>query len=290
MHLKPDFICQILFTAIILFIAAVFCHVFYPGIWAHDSRAMLVSAALNNFFTTQPPFLQFILHVLLRLKLKMDVVFVLQTLLYWSAVFLMCIYFARQRKPMLSLLTIGVALLPPNIYLHWVVIKDVGFQAMLLLFFGIFIHCKSRQGRSLILLIMLFLVALVIVLFRHNGFTVIPTIACAMAILWIEKGPNRSIKTIAAIICIASILAIGAASINRAIVAKESSISSEFLYRIAAKDLRGMSILSGHKGITKTLPENVKRRLSKAYFGNNLFLPANLEEPRPFTATRVRRR
>ena len=276
MHLKPDAISRILFTAAILLIAAVFCHAFYPGIWAHDSRAMLVSAALNNFFTTQPPFLQFVLHVLLKLKLKMGVVFVLQILLYWSAVLLICINFAQQRKAMLSLLTIGVALLPPNIYLHWVVIKDVGFQAMLLLFFGIFAHCNSRQSRSLILLIALFLLALIIILFRHNGFTVIPTIAIALATLWIEKGPNRSVKTIAAFICIASVLAIGAASINRVFVSKKGSISSEFLYRIAAKDLRGMSILAGHIGITQNLPENVKRRLSKAYFGNNLFFARQL--------------
>jgi hypothetical protein len=184
-----------------------------------------------------------------------------------------------------TLLVLLISLAPYNLYLHNDVIKDVATQAFLLLFVALVCTIKKREtapgsGLTVSLILVLFAITLT----RYNSISILPALAAAL--LWAFGDRRLRASSVrkqllrwgAAI----AIIAVATGGVTRAIeetlnpggFADVRSFTVGHLFRM---DLLGMSIRSGHEGITAPLDDDARAQLEKVYFTDQIFFNRQLD-------------
>jgi hypothetical protein len=184
-----------------------------------------------------------------------------------------------------TLLVLLVSLVPYNLYLHNDVIKDVATQAFFLLFIAVVCTIKKSEtapgsGLAASLILVLFAITLT----RYNSISVLPCLVAAL--LWVFgdrrlHGSSARKKLLRWGTAIA-IITVATGGVTRAIeetlnpggFADIRSFTVGHLFRM---DLLGMSIRSGHQGITAPLDDDAKAQLEKVYFTDQIFFNRQLD-------------
>ncbi len=121
----------------------IFC--FYPGYMSPDSFSQLRQARTGDFTDWHPPLMSLLWRVLDRIYPGPAGMLVLHSLLFWSAVTLLCCTLARRAGPVFIAV---FGLFPPVIAILGTIWKDVGFGASLLLAYALLVYSLHQSSKA----------------------------------------------------------------------------------------------------------------------------------------------
>lgn len=253
-----------------ILLGAMFFVGLYPGRLATDTVGNIHNALNGTYSLIYPPFIEVFMGMLFVFDKSLYSIFFLQIFTYWAGVFFISWYF-HKKSAWLPLLVFLVALFPYNIYLHSTLIKDVWLQETYILFFGLTAFAANKDRIDIILIFFVFLTGLTVILLRNNFVALILPIG--LVISWLLLHPDRRgyFLRLSVLTILCSILLWGSGSLfNHTVTDGRQNKKIDNVARLAGYDLFGMSIASGHKGVTQNLGSEAKNKTTSAYYDNNI--------------------
>lgn len=254
-----------------LLLGAMFFVGLYPGRLVTDTAGNIHNALNGTYSLIYPPFIEAFMGMLFVFDKSLFSIFFLQIFTYWAGVFFISRYFYKN-SAWLVLLVFLIALFPYNIYLHSILIKDVWLQETYILFFGLTALAANKDRIDIILIFLVFLTGLTVILLRNNFVALILPIGLVISWLLLNRYTGKKYflrLTVLSILC--SILLWGAGSLfNHTVTDGRQKKKVDYFANLVGYDLFGMSITSGHKGVTQNLSSEAKNRSTSAYYDNNI--------------------
>jgi hypothetical protein len=265
-EIKQSTVLFLFFTIGILFFVGVF-----PGRLVWDTAGNISTAITGEYTRIYPPFVQVVISLLLFIEKSLAPLFFLQVVAYWLSAYLIALYFFKKKSLILSFMVLIIALYPYNIAIHNVLIKDVWLQSSYLLFVGIICMMSRYNSINSLLFFLLIIVGDIIILTRSNFIALIPPIS--LAISWILLKKEYNLKYCILLFISTLTLTIFFLSFNNCfhnVITNQKPV--DFISRLAAVDLMGMSIRSEHNGVTTGLSKESKKKLNQEYYSIAIFL------------------
>jgi hypothetical protein len=256
-------------TSIFILYAIALYIAYYPGYMVNDTQNIIMRAASGDYSGLQPVFLIALASLLLPFGAGVGAMYFLQFLAFIVGIGGLIFVLAGKNKPV-SCMLILLCVTPYILTLLPFILKDTLILLLFLCYFAIYYFLLSAN-KNLLGVGALTLISVFILLSRYNAISTAPIMALAISYLFYNKKAFHLVKFLLSaaallLLMIGSYLVIDQGIKHVVVFRGESAIGF-----LKGYDLVGISIQSGHKGVTGQLSEKLKRQLEKEYYGTQIF-------------------